>query len=102
MSTEKIDGPLDPQINQNVLNAVMQVGLVGLTVLGFLLTSLKLPQYGLAANLTSQIFWLYCAYKAWREAKQIGIFIVTIVIIVILIGGVIHYWWDTFLPAATL
>jgi hypothetical protein len=62
-------------------------------VLGFLLTSLKLPQYGLAANLASQIFWLYSAYKAWREAKQIGIFITTILILLILLGGVVNYWW---------
>jgi hypothetical protein len=58
-------------LNAKLLNAIVQVGLVGFTALGFLLTSLELPKYGLAANLTSQIFWLYSSYKAWREANQI-------------------------------
>jgi hypothetical protein len=74
------------------LNAIMQIGLVGFTGLGFLLTSLKLPQYGLIANLISQIFWLYAAYEAWQNANQIGIFINTIGITAILIFGVVNYW----------
>jgi hypothetical protein len=74
------------------LNTAVQVGLIGFTGLGFLLTSLKLPQYGLIANLISQVFWLYSAYKAWREADQIGIFIVTIFITLTLISGIINYW----------
>jgi len=74
------------------LNTAMQVGLVGFTALGFLLTSLKLPQYGLVANLISQIFWLYSAHRAWRQADQIGIFIATICITLILVAGVINYW----------
>ncbi len=74
------------------LNALMQVGLVGFTGLGFLLTSLKLPQYGVVANLISQIFWLYSAYKAWRHADQVGILIATICITLILVGGVANYW----------
>ena len=73
-------------------NTLMQVGLVGFTGLGFLLTSLKLPQYGLVANLISQVFWIYSSYKAWRQADQIGIFIATICITLILIGGIVNYW----------
>jgi hypothetical protein len=75
-----------------MFNAFMQIGLVGFTGLGFLLTSLKLPQYGLVANLISQIFWLYSAYQAWRKANQIGIFINTIAITLILLFGVFNYW----------
>jgi hypothetical protein len=74
------------------LNALMQVGLVVFTGLGFALTALKLPQYGLPANLISQFFWLYSAYQAWRRANQIGIFIASIFITLILLGGVINYW----------
>ena len=74
------------------LNGLMQVGLVAFTALGFLLTSLKLPQYGVIANLIAQIFWLYSSYKAWRQADQVGIFITTICITLILIGGVANYW----------
>lgn len=70
----------------------MQIGLVGFTMLGFLLTALKYPQYGLISNLTSEIFWFYSAYRAWKEANQIGILITTAFVTVILIGGVVNYW----------
>lgn len=70
----------------------MQMGLIGFTMLGFLLTSFKLPQYGLLSNLISEIFWLYSAHKAWKQANQVGIFITTIFITLILLWGVINYW----------
>ena len=74
-------------------NNVMQVGLTGFTMLGFILTALKLPQYGLLANLVSEFFWIYSAYKAWKNADQIGIFVTTIIITLIVISGVINYWF---------
>ena len=74
-------------------NILMQVCLVVCTGLGFLLTSLKLPHYGVIANLVGQVFWLYSSYRAWREADQIGIFISTVVITLILIYGVTNYWF---------
>jgi hypothetical protein len=73
-------------------DAITNVCLPTFTILGFLLTALKLPQWGLASNLFSEIFWLYGSYRAWREANQIGIFINTIVIFVILVGGLANYW----------
>ena len=74
------------------INTLAQIGLVIFSILGFLLTSLKLPQYGLISALISEIFWLYSSYKAWKEANQIGIFITTIVITFIVLFGVINYW----------
>jgi len=74
-------------------NILMQIGLVVCTGLGFLLTSLKLPHYGVIANLIGQVFWVYSSYRAWREADQIGIFISTVVITLILIYGVTNYWF---------
>lgn len=74
------------------LNGVAQIGLVLFTMLGFLLTSLKLPQYGLIFNLISQIFWIYSSYKAWKNANQIGIFINTLMITLIVLYGIINYW----------
>jgi len=74
-------------------NMLMQVGLIGFTAAGFLLTSLKLPQYGLIANLAGQVFWLYSSYRAWRAADQIGMFIVSVCITFILMFGVVNYWW---------
>ena len=74
-------------------NSIAQVCLVVFTMAGFLLTSLKMPQYGLIAALISEIFWLYASYKAWKEANQIGIFINTIIITIIVTVGVINYWF---------
>ena len=80
------------ELERRSLNTLMQIGLVGFTMLGFLLTSLKLPQYGVIANLISEIFWIYSAYKAWKEANQVGMFISTLIVTAILIFGVINYW----------
>ena len=74
-------------------NSIAQVCLVGFTMLGFLLIALKLPQYGLLANLVAEIFWIYSSYKAWKEANQIGIFINTIFITLIIIWGIVNYWF---------
>ncbi|MCX6757558.1 MAG: hypothetical protein NTZ44_01590 [Candidatus Nomurabacteria bacterium] len=74
------------------INNFAQIGLVLFTLLGFLLTSLKLPQYGLVFNLVSQVFWIYSSYKAWKNANQIGIFINTLIITLVLLWGVINYW----------
>ncbi len=71
----------------------MQAGLVIFTMLGFALTSLKMPEWGLVSNLASEVFWLYSAYRSWKEANQIGIFITTIIITFILVAGVINYWF---------
>ena len=75
------------------LNTLMQIGLVTFTGLGFLLTSLKLPQYGLISNLVAQVFWVYSSYRSWREADQIGIFITSICITLILLYGIGNYWF---------
>ena len=74
------------------LNNLVQICLVLFTMLGFLLTSFKFPQYGLIANLISEIFWIYSSYKAWKNADQFGIFITTIIITLIVLFGVINYW----------
>jgi len=77
---------------QSAYDKISNICLPIFTTLGFLLTSLKLPQWGLAANLVSEIFWIYSSYRAWRDANQIGIFITTIVITLILLGGLANYW----------
>ena len=73
-------------------NKLMQLGLITFTMLGFLLVSAKLPQYGLIAALISQISWIYSSYRAWREAEQVGIFVNTIIITLIVLWGVANYW----------
>lgn len=76
-----------------MLNTVMQIWLVGFTVIGYLLISLKMPEYGMIFNLLSQIFWLYSSYKARKEADQIGVLITTIIMASIMVYGVINYWF---------
>ncbi len=73
-------------------NILIQVCLIVFTVIGFSLTSLKLPEYGVVANLVAQVFWLYSSYRAWREAGQIGMFICSILVTFILLYGVENYW----------
>ena len=73
-------------------NALMQVCLLLFTASGFLLTGLKLPQYGLLCNLVAQIFWFYASYRAWKEADQFGIFLNTIIITCVVSYGVLNYW----------
>jgi hypothetical protein len=79
--------------NYFTFNNFMQAGLVASTIAGVLLTSLKLPQYGLIVMLISEFFWLYSSYKAWKEAGQVGIFITTIVYTMIVFFGIINYWF---------
>ena len=74
-------------------NNVVQVAVVFFTILGFLLTSFKLPEWGLISNLASQPFWIYSAYKSWKNADQIGTFINTLIITLILIWGIVNYWF---------
>ena len=81
-----------PKEKHPLFNLFMQTGLVGFTLLGFLLTGLKFPQYGLLANLTSEIFWFYSSYRAWKEADQFGLLITTTCVTIILAFGVINYW----------
>ncbi|MFA6586090.1 MAG: hypothetical protein WCS86_02925 [Candidatus Paceibacterota bacterium] len=73
-------------------NGLVQVCVFSFTLLGFLLTALKLPEWGLVSNLVAQPFWLYSSYKSWKNANQIGAFITTLMITVVVLLGVINYW----------
>ncbi len=73
-------------------NTLLQIGLIVFTVVGFLLTSLKLPDYGVIANLIGQVFWLYSSYVAWREANQVGMFVCSVLVTLILLYGIENYW----------
>lgn len=74
------------------MNSATQVLLPALTILGFLLTSLKKPEYGLLFNLAAQVFWFYAAWFAWKRAGQIGILVTTVFITIAVLIGVINYW----------
>ncbi len=74
------------------LNVLSQFLLPFFTVLGFLFTSFKIPQWGLIFNLIAQVFWLYSGWQAWKKANQIGIFIASVMITIIVAYGVLNYW----------
>jgi hypothetical protein len=75
------------------IDKLSQVLLPILTVFGFLLVSLKMPQYGLPIQLASQLVWLYSGYQAWKKAGQIGIFVTSLIVTVIVLFGIINYWF---------
>lgn len=76
----------------SLFNLATQILLPALTIIGFTLTSLKIPEWGLVFNLVAQIFWMYASWKAWKEAGQIGILITTFFITIVVIFGVVNYW----------
>ncbi len=78
---------------QTAFDKIAQISLPFFTIGGFLLTSLKKPQYGLIFNLIAQVFWFYSAWQAWKRANQIGILITTFFITAIVLFGVINYWF---------
>lgn len=77
---------------KHIFNKVTQICLPIFTILGFMFTSFKRPDIGLVFNLVSQVFWLYAGFVAWKKAKQIGIFITSLIISIFLLYGVINYW----------
>ena len=74
-------------------NTLVQICVTFFTLLGFVLTAFKLPEYGLISNLISQPFWIYSTYRSWKEANQIGAFITTILLAITIMYGVINYWF---------
>ena len=76
----------------SLFDKATQIFLPVLTVAGLLLVSLKFPAYGLSVTLLAQVFWFYAAWKAWKEAGQIGIFITTIAMTIVTVIGLVNYW----------
>jgi hypothetical protein len=74
------------------IDSLSQIAIPIFTVLGYLLTSIKHPEWGLIASLISQPFWFHSSYKAYKEAGQVGILITSIILSLIILGGVINYW----------
>ena len=77
---------------KQIWEVIVQVCIPGFTILGFFLVSIKMPEYGVIVSLISQIFWLYSAHKAWREANQWGMFVNTVLATMIFAFGVLNYW----------
>lgn len=74
------------------IDVLSQIAIPVFTLTGYFLTSIKHPEWGLLINLLAQPFWLYSSYKAYKEAKQIGLLITAVLLTIIMIVGVVNYW----------
>lgn len=72
---------------------VSQVAIPLLTVGGYLLTSLKYPEWGLVISLFAQPFWLYSSYKAYRTAGQSGLLMNSVIMTFVIAFGILNYWF---------
>lgn len=77
---------------RQIWEVTVQICIPFFTILGFLLVSLKMPEYGVISSLASQPFWLYSTYRSWKESNQVGVFINSILASMIFAYGVINYW----------
>lgn len=84
---------LNMKIKDNFFNKVTQFALPIFTILSQLMVAFKHPDIGLIINLVVQPFWIYSSWKAYKEAKQIGMLLTTIIYTIITIGGIINYWF---------
>lgn len=77
---------------RNRLDKLSQFAIPLLTALGYFLTSLKYPEWGLVVSLLAQPFWLLSSYKAYRTAGQIGLFVNSVIMTFVIAFGIINYW----------
>jgi len=54
--------------------------------------ALKLPQWGLVINMLAQPFWIYSAWKSYKQAGQTGLLVTTLIVTIIIGLGIINYW----------
>ena len=64
----------------NLFNKITQIALPVLTISVQIAIAFKMPQWGLIINLIAQPFWIYSAWKSYKQAGQIGILITAIIV----------------------
>jgi hypothetical protein len=79
--------------NDKFFNTLTQFAIPILTISGQLVIALKSPQWGLILALSSQPFWLYSSWKAYKQAGQSGMLINTAIFTMITIFGIVNYWF---------
>ncbi len=77
---------------RNSFNTLTQIALPILTISVQVAIALKLPQWGLIINMISQPFWIYTAWKSYKQAGQIGLLITTIIVTIVIGLGIVNYW----------
>lgn len=78
--------------NKSFFNLLTQIAIPVLTVGTQVAIALKYPQWGLVINFISQPFWIYSAYKSYKQAGQIGLLITTIIVTIVIGLGILNYW----------
>lgn len=77
---------------KDYFNTLTQFALPVLTISVQVAIAMKLPQWGLIINMISQPFWIYTAWKSYKQAGQIGLLITTIIVTIVIGLGIINYW----------
>lgn len=78
--------------NKNVFDQTAQFAIPVFTLASQLAIAVKFPQWGLVLGLAAQPFWLYSSWKGYRKARQIGMFINTVLCTIIIVFGIVNYW----------
>lgn len=78
--------------DSSLFNKTTQIALPVMTIAVQAAIALKLPQWGLVINMLAQPFWIYSAWKSYKQAGQIGLLVTTLVVTVIIGLGIINYW----------
>lgn len=76
----------------SLFNKTTQIALPVMTIAVQAAIALKLPQWGLVINMLAQPFWIYSAWKSYKQAGQIGLLVTTLIVTVIIGLGIINYW----------
>ena len=78
--------------DNKLFNTIVQVAIPVLTISVQIAIAMKLPQWGLVINMLAQPFWIYSAWKAYKQAGQIGLLITTVLVTIVIALGLINYW----------
>lgn len=78
--------------DQNLFNTLTQFLIPILTIGVQVAIAFKHPEWGLVINMIAQPFWIYSAWRAYREAGQIGLLITTIIVTIVIGFGLANYW----------
>lgn len=78
--------------DSSLFNKTTQIALPVMTIAVQATIALKLPQWGLVINMLAQPFWIYSAWKSYKQAGQIGLLVTTLIVTVIIGLGIINYW----------
>lgn len=76
----------------SLFNKVTQIALPVMTIAVQTAIAIKMPEWGLVINMLAQPFWIYSAWRSYKQAGQIGLLVTTLIVTVIIGLGIINYW----------